>query len=161
MRHGKLSNKDKIEAHDNLTRELSAYTRFAWHVVNGHAPDAVETVTEPDGGEHVFSLYGCTRMDGGILTYTFKHPINQHHHVDVHYFDAWCAIVDRTVRHGIGLGTETHIAKDRLRAVQRRMLDVRYGKEAEVCARCQGTSETCVCVGKGGSSGPFSHVEIP
>ncbi len=57
--------------------------------------------------------------------------------------------VQRQVRHSLPAmyleDSRTHRERGRLPAT-----------ETDVCARCGGTSETCGCVGAGGSSGPFS-----
>ena len=119
----KMSKAAKVEGYDRLKSERDALDMFAWHVVNGHKPDAVEIVKESnDDGTYEISLYGAARVDGGTVAIVFKHPINQFHHVDVERFEDWVRKM-RDLPYCGGSYTELKIAADRLRVAQRKAWD--------------------------------------
>ena len=130
----KMSKAAKIEHYDRLKDERDAYERFAWHIVNGHKPDAVEKVTgsgTDDEGVLEFKLYGALRMDGGLLVTVYSHPVNEFDSVECERFEDWMRRIE-SKPFGIGNLTEIKIACERLRAKRWELLNAPEKDESAV-----------------------------
>ena len=113
-----LTKKAKLEGYDRLASERDALATYAWHMANGHEPDAVETVDGRDPGEsYTLALYGASRADGGTLVSTFRYP-GQFASVTAKRFDeAYRACM--AIPAGCHEYLPFKVAMDRLRQAQR------------------------------------------
>lgn len=133
MRRGQLSKADKVAAHDAIVEHRDSLAQYAWHIVNGHAPDVIETV-HYDGDTYTYSLYGVMRANGGLLVSTFTSEGQSTSIIDTCPFDDWYRRLDK-LPYGHNF-TETKIAADKLFIARSRIVaahaanDVLPGEEA-------------------------------
>src|SRR5262249_47999360 len=85
----KMSKADKVAMHDELIAKCDMLQEYAWHVVNGRQPDAVERYfTDEYAGRYAFALYGAMRAHGGIVVATSAYD-GQSKSVEVFRFEDW------------------------------------------------------------------------
>lgn len=118
-----MSKAAKAEAYDALKSDRDTLSEVTWHLLNGHTPDASETISH-DGDTYEYQLYGALRMNGGVLVQVFQSP-GQSHGITVHRFDDWLATM-KDWPYG-DFYTDVRNAADKLRITRQRM----YDKEKE------------------------------